>query len=381
VEQKRLQILHCLGWVASGGVEELRVMSAEGLDLDKYEHILLCQSAMGPLQERLIARGWSIREVGFPTSKWDPRWFLRALKATSDLDPDIIHGAVSEGNILASMLSLRFPRAKVVKEETSDGTGRRLAGRLIAKMMYSRSDAVIAVSPAVEHYLLKELKVKPSRIRLLMNGVERPRSFTDQQIAEFREELGIADSTLVLGTVGRLQDSHKGQSKLLTALPELLGEFDDLVLVIVGEGPDLAHLRQISNRLGIETSVVFAGYRGKAEPFYRIMDVFVLASTMEAFGLVVAEAMLSRVPVIASAVGGIPYILDGGNCGTLVSPCDSVGLGRAIARLLRDLPSARVTAEKAYERAVSNFVSDRYVGDLERLWAELLKEDSRVGPF
>lgn len=354
-------------------------MLAEGLDLDKYEHILLCQSALGPLQERLIARGWSIREVGFPASRWDLRWFLRALKATSDLDPDIVHGAVSEGNILATMLSLRFPRAKVIKEETSDGIGRRLGGRLISKMMYSRSDAVVAVSPAVEHYLLKELKVKASRISLLMNGVERPRNYTDQQIAEFRKELGIADSTLVLGTVGRLLDSHKGQSKLLTALPELLEEFDNLVLLIVGEGPDLASLKQMSNRLGIEKSVVFAGYRGKAEPFYRIMNVFVLASNMEAFGLVVAEAMLSRVPVVASAVGGIPYILDDGNCGALVSPSDSVGLGRAIARFLRDLPAARETAEKAHERAVSNFVSDRYVGDVERLWAELLKQDPRVG--
>lgn len=355
-------------------MEERRGFLAEGLDSGKYEHVLLCQSALGPIKEKLVARGWSIREVGVLGSRWDPRWILRALKATSDINPDIIHGAVSEGNILASALSLRFPRAKVIKEETSDGVGRRLAGRLMAKMMYSRSDAVVAVSPAVEHYLLQELRVKPSKIKLLMNGVERPRNYTDLQIAEFRKELGIAESSLVLGTVGRILDSHKGYSKLLRVLPELIEEFDGLVLLIVGEGPDLEVLNDLSNQLGIGESVVFAGYRGKHQPFYRIMDVFALVSNKESFGLVVAEAMLSRVPVVASAVGGIPYILEGGKVGVLVDPGDLVALHREIAGLLRDLPSARANAEKAYERASSSFISDRYVTDVESLWAGLLKE-------
>ena len=347
-------------------------MVADHLNRMKYEHTLVCQEASGPIRQRLEANGWEIIELGVPKFNWDLRWLFRARSAVKGLKPDVIHGAVSEGNLLAIFLAGAFPQVKIVTEETSDGVGRRLLGRWLAKIIYRRSDAVVAVSPAVQAYLVEDLGIREQKVHLVVNGVETPRNFSPASISHFRKELGIAPEAIIVGSVGRLHDLHKGFSQLLGAMTRLVNEFPNLVLVIFGNGPDRENLEALSEELGLKRHVIFAGYREKTHPIFQIMDIFALASSMEAFGLVVAEAMLARVPVVASSVGGIPDILQFGECGLLVADRFPEEFARAISLLLNRPDLADELRERASKRATKSYTAENYVSSVQGLWSSLV---------
>ena len=101
------------------------------------------------------------------------------------------------------------------------------------------------------------------------------------------------------------------------------------------------------------------------------MDVFVLASAHEAFGLVLVEAMFARCAVVGTAVGGIPYVLDEGRAGVLVPPLNPNALAQAISALLDNAHERAQLAEAGYQRACDRFSAARYVNDIDDLYGSL----------
>jgi len=102
------------------------------------------------------------------------------------------------------------------------------------------------------------------------------------------------------------------------------------------------------------------------------MDAFVLASAHEAFGLVLVEAMLAEVPIVATRVGGIPFVLDGGRSGVLIPPKQPQALAEAVTRVLTDEGLARCICARALERASYAFSAERYLADVARIYDELI---------
>ena len=107
------------------------------------------------------------------------------------------------------------------------------------------------------------------------------------------------------------------------------------------------------------------------------MDVFVLASSREAFGLVLAEAMMAGLPVVGTKVGGIPDVLDGGSAGLLVPPFDPAGLAGAIQFLRDDPVQRRELAARGKRLAESRYRPERYIADITRLYESLAEAKLR----
>jgi len=127
----------------------------------------------------------------------------------------------------------------------------------------------------------------------------------------------------------------------------------------------------LAEDLGISDAVIFAGYQGKARDFYHLMDLFVLASAHEAFGLVLVEAMLAGVPIVATEVGGIPFVLNNGECGKLTAPYQPDALAHAISSLIADEGARDRFRRAALSRARSEFSADRYCREVEELYRSL----------
>ncbi|ADP69693.1 glycosyl transferase group 1 [Rhodomicrobium vannielii ATCC 17100] len=370
----RIRVLHTLCRIHSGGVEQRRILLAQALGQDRYEHAVICQEADGPIPGVLRDAGWTIHEIGLAHSILDPAWHARAHAIARAFQPDIAHGAVYEGEALACSIGLRIPRVKVVMEETSDPVDRRWTGNALMRAMCMRADACIGVSPKVTGYLRETLRIPQRKIHLINNAVPSVPPPSLARMAEMRARLGISEGDVIIGSVGRV-DGNKRFSDIIRALPMIRSSQPRARLLIVGDGPDRVMLERLTEELDVTGAVIFAGYQGAPRDYYHLMDVFVLASAHEAFGLVLVEAMLSGVPVVATEVGGIPFVLAEGKAGVLVPAKQHAELANAVIRLLADQSSAQAFSSAGLERALSAFAPERYVAEVAQLYADLVRQE------
>jgi glycosyltransferase involved in cell wall biosynthesis len=190
-----------------------------------------------------------------------------------------------------------------------------------------------------------------------------------------RGEDGAGARPVVIGTLARLS-YEKGLPDLLAAFGVLQQRFGhDLRLRIAGDGPERAALEAQARRLGLGEAVEFRGWvEHEAVPaFLRSLDVFVLASTYEGFGVAAVEAAACALPVVATNVYGIPDVVSDGVTGLLVPPRRPRALADAIARLVEDprLRSAMGDAGRAYVQAHFDWAAN--VRQAEAVYDRLLR--------
>lgn len=366
----KLRVLHCLETVAYGGVEQTRLTLAKYLNSDKYEQRLLCTQAFGPLADKIEKHGMPIQTVGVFRNIYDRERYRNACRFMREYKPHIVHGAVYEGVALASVAG-QFARTPIIiAEETSDAVGRSWRGHLLYKALNAFAHHVIAVSPAVASYLRNTLHLPAGKLSTINNGVDW--SPPDQEsINVARNELGISEGDFVIGTVGRLSDAHKRQSDLVHAFAHVRAKCKNAKLIIVGSGPDETALCSLAFHLGIADHVHFMGHQADPRPYYALMDVFSLASSYEAFGLVLVEAMFAGLPVVATNVGGIPNVVLNNETGLLVARHDPIALKEALLQLYNEPERRKSMGFKGRKRAQQEFSAKRYVSDVDQLYQDL----------
>jgi L-malate glycosyltransferase len=144
-------------------------------------------------------------------------------------------------------------------------------------------------------------------------------------------------------------------------------------LVLVGDGPDRPEAAAEADLLGIADQVLFLGKQDSVAELLVCADLFLLPSESESFGLVALEAMASRVPVIATAVGGLPEVVEHGETGFLAAVGDVQGMAEAGVRILRDDELWRRMGEAARERAGSRFSTEQVIPLYERYYDRVLE--------
>jgi glycosyltransferase involved in cell wall biosynthesis len=246
----------------------------------------------------------------------------------------------------------------------------RLFERLLAKI----TDRIVTLTDrgAQEHVLYKI--AGQEKFATIHSGIDLAhfRSvLVDPAIK--RKELGLPPEGPIVGTVGRLVPI-KGLQWLLKAAPGVLADFPQACFVIIGDGPLLGELRQLTATLGIGLHVVFVGAREDVPECLAALDLFVLPSLNEGMGRVLLEAMAVGCPVVATRVGGIPDIVADGTTGLLVPPRDDRALAEAILTLLRDRSRRAAYGEAARRHVDGRFDVETMVRNIERLYDEVWQE-------
>ena len=162
---------------------------------------------------------------------------------------------------------------------------------------------------------------------------------------------------MLLG-LGRLVP-QKGYDVALRAFASVRERHPDAVLVIAGEGPERTELERLGQELGLGESVRFPGRAGDVAAWLQRAEVLVHPARWEGFGLVLLEAMLASLPVVATRVSAIPEIVVDGETGLLVPANDSVALAAALGHVLDDPALARQLAEAGLARARRDFSVER----------------------
>ena len=240
--------------------------------------------------------------------------------------------------VAAAMLARWFAKPLVI---TARGTDVNLIPeyrlpRLLIQWASRQAQASVGVSAALVERM-RALAIDPGRLHLMRNGVD-PLRFKPLPPGQVRAELGLTGSPLLL-TVGNLHE-HKGQRLVIDALVRLRVDHPQARLVIVGEGPEAAALRAQAASLGLADQVHFAGQVPNAElaRWYSAADVLVLGSSREGWPNVLLEAMACGTPVVATAVGGIPEVIQDTSVGRLVAGREPAAFAAAIHDLLASAP-------------------------------------------
>jgi glycosyltransferase involved in cell wall biosynthesis len=368
----KIRVLQCIETISSGGVEQTRLTLAKYLPKDRFEIKITCSYASGPIAEALQAEGVELIPLGTMKHPFDLRIHKKAQSILRDFKPHIMHGGVFEGNSLTALSGTLMRVPVRILEETSDPQNRSGKASWLLRQFSKMVDKVTAISPNVERYLLETARIERRKVELISNGVPSPSIVSLQEKAVFRREIGIDQESVVVGFVGRFFNDHKRMTDLLDAI-SLVNE-ERIVLLMVGDGRDRILVEEKIDQLGVSNRVKLVGYQSNTSRYYSVMDIFCIPSAREGFGLVAAEAMLHRLPVIASRVGGLMDVVVDQQTGFLVPPLDPATMAHRLRQLLDDPDLRQRMGNMGYQRAGEKFSAERYCRDIQSLYLNQLKE-------
>ena len=247
------------------------------------------------------------------------------------------------------------------------------------KFAMRNADALIGVSQHVTRSTAV-FGIPAARSHTVLNAIEPDKWNPAVDPGPVRTELGIPVGAPMVVCVARLFH-WKGQAELIRALALVGREFPETRLVIVGaedkmSGASRPHfmleLKALVEELKLEDRVIFTGKRADVPQLMAAADVFAMASFEEPFGLVFAEAMAMKRPVVGLNNGGTPEVVDHGKTGLLAPPGDVKALAEHLATLIRDPELRARMGEEGRRQVEARFSAERQARDVERLYAGLL---------
>lgn len=366
-QRRTLSVLHVLAWGPFGGAESVVRGLVAGL-LERGIAVtvapMLGAAERPPALAELVERGAELLWL-----RSGSRGYLRERRQLAafcrERRPSVVHthGYRADLQALPPARRAGLATASTVHGFTGGGLKLRLYERLQERAL-RRADAVVAVSrPLVER--LVRAGVDPRRIHLVRNAWTGGARLYSRQ--EARRALGLEAGAFALGWVGRLS-AEKGADVLIEALAESRDR--ELRACLVGEGPEREALAALARARGLADRVHFAGFRPDAARLFAAFDALVLSSRTEGTPMVLFEAMEADVPVVATAVGGVPDVV-GAETGRLVPPEDPAALARALEEVRADPSAARQRAEAARRQLAREFREGPWLDAYERIYREL----------
>lgn len=260
-------------------------------------------------------------------------------------------------------------------ELPSGGRLGEACGDLLLRLAFRPAHAVIAVSQALLDQLRSRRLVRPEHAVLVPNGIDpgpftaaRDRAEADPAWrAHQRMALGCSPAATLITVVARLAPG-KGLEAFLAALATLVPHYPGLVAAIAGEGPLREPLAALADRLGLGGQVLFLGYRADIPAVLAVSDAFCLPSRSEGLPLAVLEAMAAALPVVATAVGGIPEAVQDEVTGFLIPRPEATSA--ALARLLADPARAAAFGRAGQKRVKQHYDLRAMLARLQALYLE-----------
>jgi glycosyltransferase involved in cell wall biosynthesis len=304
-----------------------------------------------PLLRHLAKRRFS------PTFVWKLARFLRQSQF------DLVH-AHMYASALASASALLGTAKPLVITEHSQASWRSRYARRCSQWSYQRATHIIAVSKEIRRRLIEQDGVPHERVSVIMNTLP---PMPERHIRTQPDLPATLENGPLVGVVARLQ-AEKGVEYFLEAAATILQYVPHVHFLVIGDGPLLRELQAYAGLLGVQERVHFLGFRMDAQALIGLLDVLVVPSLSEGTPLVTLEAMAAGVPVVASAVGGIPEQIRHHCEGLLVPSGDAAALADTVLHLLQDPLWAQKLGEAGRQRGLSHFSFARMVQETEAIY-------------
>lgn len=367
----RLKVLFVVDYGAeSGGAERFAIALAEHLPLERFEPWFCFTRDIqdGPMRE-LRAHGIPYRCLG-RHAKWDVHRLWGLARLLREQHFDVVHTHKFGSNLWGTLIGrMTGVPVLIAHEHTWSYRGNPLRAWLDGRVIGRLATRFVAVSPADAQSMVTYERVPADKVVVLPTAYI-PRSGNSR--ADVRAELGLPAAAPVVATAAVLRP-QKAIQVMLEAQSQVLARVPNAHLIIAGHGPERPYLERRAADLGLDGHVHFLGHRNDVDAIIRSADVGAMSSDFEGMPVFTFECMANGTPLVATAVGGLPSVIDTGSTGILVPPRDPDALAEALSGLLVDPERRQAIADAASERLepfLIESVARRFADLYERLVAE-----------
>lgn len=379
-EAGRVRIMHVVYSFGVGGLENVIVQLINRLPAARFEHVVLALTTVSGFRERIVHPDVRCIALHKPPGHAVPL-YLRLYRLLRELRPHVLHTcnlAALEVVPLAWLASVPLRIHAEHGWDAHDPQGCNPRYQHLRRLYRPFVSHYVTVSRDLDDYLGRAVGVPAQRRSLIANGVDTDVFAPARGVSRVVQGCPFeAGRHWLVGTVGRLQ-TVKNQPLLARAFVRALRDYpamrESARLVIVGEGQLRADVERVLADAGMSDLAWLPGVRDDVADVLRALDLFVLPSQTEGTSCTLQEAMASGLPVVATAVGGTPDLVQDGVTGHLVPPDDEPALTEALVRAFRDPDTAARQGQAGRERALSRFA----IGAMVQQYQQLFDRDKSV---
>jgi len=332
--------------------------------LTDYDNIVVCPP-QSPLAEKARAAGLKVLPVRM-RGEWDIQAVHKLRNIIKKNSIKIVHLHSPHAHALGLLAAKSAGNCKVVLSRRVDFPIRK---NILSRLKYFKVDRIIAISGGVKRALIAD-GLSEEKIDVVYSGADIVR-FQNVKGDYLISEFGLTKNSWRVGNVAALA-WHKDHKTLIEAARIVINEFPKATFLIAGEGPLRREIEILIEKLNLDENVKLLGFRQDIPEILSLLDLFVLSSSWEGLGTSLLDALASRLPVVASNVGGIPEIIRDGLNGILVAPEDPGALAQAIIHLLKNRDLARKMGEEGFRIVKEKFSVDRMVEQTRRVYDRLV---------
>lgn len=372
-----MKVLHVVinGEIAGGQVVCHRIIEAL---IEKGHQALVVSPSQGPFVDLLIKKGTPVFFLPFEkTYSFHRALQLSALIRKENVDIVHTHGMVPM-NIQARLAAklAGVPCISHIHNTANFFNANPFIRRyqvFLDNWTSKFCSKLIAVSKSTKRSLVEQ-GVPEGLIRVIPNGVDPQRIRCQRSPEDIFRKFRINPGKRLVGMIGRLCPL-KGQEEFLKAASLVTRQMPDVMWLIVGKDTEFGgeyerKLRALATRLELNGNVIFTGHQDDPFSLLNAMEFLVLPSKAEGMPLVILEAMALKKPVIASAVGGVPELIENGKDGVLVPAQDNHSLSQAMLQLLSQDGLSRRMGQSGFEKVRNEFLESKMITRLLAIYQE-----------
>lgn len=359
---------------AAGGVERY-LETLFKYSRDKVENILVCSQNYDYKKFKKLTSRVIVLKMAHniqPSSDIQVEKTLR--KIIKQLKPDIVYAHSSKAGAFARIADLGLKNKIIYNPHgwafnMQQSAMKKKMYKWVEKISVHFCDKIVCISDAERESALREKICKPSKLQVIYNGIDLEE--IEKTTPMSRAQLGIPEDAFVVGMVGRLS-KQKAPDTFVKAAKLIKEKIPDAFFLMVGDGELRDQVKSLINQYDLGSSFLITGWVDNPTAYMKIMDVGMLLSRWEGFGLVLPEYMACGVPIVATNVDAIPNVAKNGINGMLVDKDDYHKAADAVDRLFKqpDLTSSLVkTADNIVK---TKFDGKRVAQNTELLYKELI---------
>ena len=386
---RRIKVLRIIARLNIGGPAIHTILLTAGLNNERFEPLLVTGvegRREGNMLDLAAAKG--VEPIVIPELRRNPSpkdaliALVKLYRLIRRQRPQIVHTHTTTAGLLGR-LAARLAGVPIVLHTFHGHVLRGYFGPLQSKalvwmerLLARITDRIVTVSEGQRRELAGYGIAPLEKIAVVPLGFELDDLLScESHRGELRRELGLSDNAKLVGIVARLVPI-KNHRLFLRAAKLVAEAVPQARFLVVGDGELREGLEAYARDLGLDGRVIFTGWRRDLSRLYADLDVVALTSINEGTPVSLIEAMAARVPVVATAVGGVPDVVADGETGCLVEAGDAEGLAEAITELLRNPERAKAMGRAGREAVYPRFAAQTLFTNIERLYTELLRQKS-----
>lgn len=375
---EKRKILHITQ--SNGGVEEYLKMFFSHIDKEHFEVEIICPNYPSMIEE-MKKLGVKVHVVNMKRNMSlfsDLKDYIKIKKYIKSSNPDIVHVHSSKAGVIGRIAAVR---SKVPCVYNAHGWSFSMDTSKMKKMIYAFIERICArytakiinISDGEKKLAIKYKIAKEDKMITIYNGIDLIKYNRVYIRNDVLSKLNIPENAFVIGMVGRIT-KQKSPETFISIAERISRIFENAYFILVGDGDLKEEIQGIIEKKKLKDKVIITGWTNEVAKYVSIFDIGILTSKWEGFGLVLAEYMAMGKPIIASNVGGIPYVIEDGFNGELIDNNDVNDFVNHIIKLKNDVTLCDKYITNGYDVVNNKFNIKRVVKEHQDLYMEIIKQ-------